>query len=203
MPAKATMRWRAPLALLAGLVHASSFAPFPTGWVQLLAMAAAWSLVVGLGRRPGLARTGQAAWVGLLFGLGTFTAGLCWLYVSMHDFGGMPAPLAALAVVLLSAYLALFGALAFALAHRWRGSGAAPSWRTAVLLGALWGGGEIVRAYLFTGFPWLSIGYAHVEGPLFALAPLAGIYGIGVLAAAAVAAFVGALHAIRPATTRA
>ncbi|MEZ5741159.1 MAG: hypothetical protein R3E68_18135 [Burkholderiaceae bacterium] len=60
-----------------------------------------------------------------------------------------------------------------------------------------------MRAYLFTGFPWLSIGYAHVEGPLFALAPLAGIYGIGVLAATAAAAFVGALHAIRPATTRA
>ena len=45
---------------------------------------------------------------GYAFGLGYFLAGVSWVYVSLHDFGSMPAPLAALATFLFCAYLAIF-----------------------------------------------------------------------------------------------
>jgi apolipoprotein N-acyltransferase len=35
-----------------------------------------------------------------------------------------------------------------------------------------------MRATLFTGFPWGAGGYAHADGPLAALAPFIGVYGI-------------------------
>ncbi len=42
------------------------------------------------------ARRARAAALGFAFGLGLFLAGVSWVYVSLHDFGAMPAPLAAL-----------------------------------------------------------------------------------------------------------
>ncbi|MEZ5604973.1 MAG: hypothetical protein R3E41_12410 [Burkholderiaceae bacterium] len=115
-----------------------------------------------------------------------FVAGVAWLYVSMHRYGGMPAPIAALALLLFGAYLALFPAAVCALAMR-AAQVAASAPGAAAAVGMVFAGGwalaEIARGYLFTGFPWLAIGYAHVDGPLAALAPLAGVYGVCALAA--------------------
>ena len=46
----------------------------------------------------------------------------------------------------------------------------------------------MVRAVLLTGFPWLNIGYAHVDSPLAGWAPLLGVHGMALLAAFAAAA---------------
>ena len=51
-------------------------------------------------------------WLGFWFGLGLFGAGVSWVYVSLHTFGGMPAPLAGIATVGFCAFLALFPAAA-------------------------------------------------------------------------------------------
>ena len=173
---------RVPLALIAGIVHAASFAPAGVWWLQIASMAV---LVALLLRTPaaGAGGTARAAALGLAFGLGWFVTGVCWLYVSMHRYGAMPAPIAALAVLLLGAGLALFPAAVSAVT--WRAARATPG----ALLGAgalfagSWGLSEIARGYLFTGFPWLAVGYAHVDGPLAALAPLLGVYGVCALAA--------------------
>jgi apolipoprotein N-acyltransferase len=61
--------------------------------------------------------TKHAAWRGWFFGLGTFTVGLYWLTISMSRYGGMPWVLSATALVLLSAYLALFPALALSVSR--------------------------------------------------------------------------------------
>ena len=45
---------------------------------------------------------------GLIFGLGYFVVGLWWLYISLHDVGGMNLILSVTAVLLLSAYMALY-----------------------------------------------------------------------------------------------
>src|ERR1043165_4047464 len=54
----------------------------------------------------------RAFWSGYAFGLGLFGAGVSWVYVSLHTFGAMPLPLAALATFLFCAFLALFPAAA-------------------------------------------------------------------------------------------
>jgi magnesium and cobalt transporter len=111
-------------------------------------------------------------------------AGFYWLYISMHTYGGMAAPVAACAVLLLGMAMALYTACATGFAAwlrgRWRASDAV---LLLAFLPALWALSEWLRGTVFTGFPWSSIGYAHNVSPLAGYAPLVGVYGIGLLAA--------------------
>ncbi|TFW09328.1 apolipoprotein N-acyltransferase, partial [Oxalobacteraceae bacterium OM1] len=166
------------VALIAGALTPLAFAPFGAWPVQIVTLAILLWLV---SRQASVRRSVLLGW---LYGIGWYTAGVHWLYISMHHFGGMPAPMAALAVVLLSIWLGLFAALAMGgttwLRLRWRLSHAQAFLLVAP---ALWGLGEWVRGWALTGFPWLAGGYAHTEGPLGGFAPLVGVYGIGLLAA--------------------
>ncbi len=164
--------------LLAGALHTAAFAPLEWWWLQIAAVA-----VLAAGVRT--ATPGQAAWRGWAFSLGWLASGLWWLYISMHDYGAMPAPLAAAAVALLAATLSLYLAAAMALFARWRHGTA---WRDGLGFAACWLLSELARAQWFTGFPWIASGYAHSSGPLSALAPWVGVYGIGAVAALLAAA---------------
>ena len=149
----------------------------PSGLLQLLALALGLWVVraAPTGRRAVLRGWALAtAWLAATF---------WWLFVSMNTYGGLPAPLAAFAVWALAAFLSLYYALALALWWRWRAS---PAWAQALALAGLWTLAELARATWFTGFPWGAIGYAHAD-TLAALAPWAGVYGMGVVAALAAA----------------
>ena len=179
------------LAALAGVAHALSFAPGPVPGpllpvLQLLAFA---TFAVLVWRAASVRR---AALIGGLFGMGNFLAGISWLYISLHDFGMMAAPLAAGGVFLLSVYLSVYPALSAAFGRWLAGaSDTAHPLRAALALALAWTAGEWLRATVFTGFPWLNIAYAHVDGPLHGWAPVAGAYGVA-FAAAWVAALLGA-----------
>ena len=121
---------------------------------------------------------GRAFWIGYAFGLGLFGAGVSWVYVSMHNFGGMPLPLAGVATLLFCAFLALFPAAAAWLQARIPAGAAV---RACVLVPAAWVLIEWLRSWIFTGFPWLSIGYAAVGWPLQGYAPLIGVFGLSFL----------------------
>ena len=166
----------AAASVLGGL-HSLSFAADGRWWLQLGALASLVWLLHG-------ASVGQAAAQGLVFGTAWLTGSVWWLFISMHRYGGLPAWMAALAVLLLSAFMAVFLAAAMAAFARWR---AGRPLRDALLLAALWLLAELARGALFTGFPWAASGYAHVEGPLANLAPWLGVYGIGFAAALLVA----------------
>jgi apolipoprotein N-acyltransferase len=172
--AGATMRRWEPAALAAlGAAHTLTFVHTWAWPAQGLALAVlAW--------RAGLARPGSAAVLGAAFGTGWVAAGVWWLFISMHRYGGLPAWMAAGAVGLLALALSAWLALAMAAFARWR-SGS--PWRDAWLLAGLWLLAEIGRGVLFTGFPWLASGYAQVDGPLVALAPWVGVYGMGAVLA--------------------
>lgn len=136
----------------------------------------------------------EAALFGFFFGLGHFATGFYWLYISMHLYGGMAAWLAATAVGVLAAFKALFVAAAVALA-RWlsdRRLKNVTSFQWQILIVAIWASAwtlmEWSRGTLFTGFPWLNIGYAHVEGVLAGWSPVLGVYGVAWLAAFAAGA---------------
>lgn len=129
----------------------------------------------------------QAALIGFIFGMGLFGLGVSWVYVSLHDYGGMPAVLAVIATFLFCAVLALFpAAVAFIQAKIARGE----TGRSLLLIPALWTLSEWVRGWIFTGFPWLSLGYSQTGvSPLIGYAPVLGYFGVSL----AVALSAGAL----------
>ncbi|MCY0387377.1 apolipoprotein N-acyltransferase [Robbsia sp. Bb-Pol-6] len=214
-------RCAATLALgaLLGGAHTLAFAPTQHGgWLQFPVFAALFWLIAQARTRPG------AAALGLAFGFGNFVTGAYWLYISMHDYGGMPPPLAGGAVVLFSLYLACYPALAcgawratetprrvpFAFARVDAGgasrdappatagsAGPAGALLSAAVFGATWALGEWLRETVFTGFPWLSSGYAQVDGPLAGLAPFVGVMGVGFATASAGALLAQCLFALR------
>lgn len=120
---------------------------------------------------------GRAWWLGYAHGLAQFYVGVNWVSVSMHDYGNAPWWLAQLLTLLLSCYLALFPALAGWATARLCRPGAAL--RPLLAAPAAWVLAEWLRGGLLTGFPWLEIGYSQIDGPLAALAPLLGVYGVG------------------------
>jgi apolipoprotein N-acyltransferase len=196
-------RWHYLVALAAGAANTLSFAPTPHGgWLQLAIFAFffAW-----LTRTTGWK---SAALTGGAFGFGNFMTGVWWLYVSMHDYGGMAAPLAGAAVVLFSLYLALYPALAaavwsFCAGHARNGATDAsppfsPTWHGSLAFASAWAIAEWLRGTVFTGFPWLASGYAQVDGPFAGFAPVVGVYGVGWMLALVAALIVQALLAWRP-----
>ena len=89
----------------------------------------------------------------------------------------MPAPLAILAVVIfvlmMSGYVAATGWLqSCCRQHR-------SAVRLLLIMPACWILGEWLRGWLFSGFPWLYLGYGLVDTPLAALAPAGGVLAVG------------------------
>lgn len=156
-----------------GMATVSGFAPFyfyPVPVVTLAMLCLLWR---------GSKTPFQAGLTGFAFGMGLFGAGVTWLYVSLHDFGHMTMPLAVVALVVLCAYLSLFPALA-----GWLGSlrRLSSTWAWPGVVAALWALMEWVRGTLFTGFPWLTVGYSQApDSPLAGFAPVIGVYGLSLL----------------------
>ena len=194
-PALKTL-WRGLGFVAAGLVQSLSIAaPWngqPLWWLQLVPMVfLVWQLQgirFGAAPRP----TRHAFGFGWLFATAWLSGTFWWLFISLHTYGGLGAPLAVIAVLALAAALALYYALACGLFVRF-----APSNRLAATLffAALWTVAELLRGSWFTGFPWGAIGYAHVDGPLAAAAPWVGVYGVGAIAAALAAAIAATVAA--------
>ena len=198
-------RWAALGLLAAGAAHALAFAPGPLpSWalapVQIIALACAAHATL---QAP---RLGQALLRGWLFNFASYSLGLYWIFISLHRYGGLAAPLAVAGVLALSGFLALFPAAACMLA-RWLCPPPAqgepdPSPTRRLLVAAMawaaaWALLEWLRATVLTGFPWLNIGYAHVDSPLAGWAPVLGVHGMALLAAFAAAALAGLWQAVR------
>ena len=125
---------------------------------------------------------GATAAVGFAFGAGLFLAGVSWVYVSLHVYGGMAVPVAALFTLLFCLFLACYPALACAVLLRLRVGTPAT---LMLLFPALWAVSEWVRSWMLSGFPWLAIGYSQVpSSPLAGYAPLLGVFGVSLITAA-------------------
>lgn len=162
---------RSLLLLLAGLFNTLAFAPYQQPWIPVLTLA----LLALLLHSSRSAR--QAAWLGFCYGVGWFGLGISWVHVSIATFGGMPLVASLSIMALLVAYLSLFPALAAYLTRRL----AATTGTFALIFGCCWLLAENLRSWLFTGFPWLSLGYSQTEAYLAPFAPLIGETGITLL----------------------
>lgn len=175
------MNRAALVAFLTGAATVFGFAPFELFPLPVLTL----GLLFHLWRRAENPR--QAAWRGFAWGMGCFLAGVSWVYVSLHDVGGMAMPLAGIATLLFCAWLALFPALAGYLFRRT----ATADFADVPLAAGLWTLTEWLRGWLLTGFPWLAIGYSQAPpSPLAGFAPVVGVHGLGFIVACLAAALV-------------
>lgn len=183
-------RARLFVALVAGALSIAGFGDWPAFYLPL----AAFAVLVWLWLRASSAR--EAAWLGFAFGAALFLGGVSWVYVSLHDFGMMPAPLAAIATALFCGILALYPT---AVGYVQARVGGTPATRALVLIPGLWTLAEWLRGWIFTGFPWLALGYSQLDSPLAGFAPVAGVFGVSFLTALAAGSIVLAVRRERSA----
>jgi len=157
---------------ISGLLLVLSFPPidlYPLAWAALV------PFILVIHRLP----PKEAFKAGFFMGIVYFFGTTYWIYHSMHEYGGMGLVLSVLIVLALAAYLALYPAV-FACIFSARMK---RSRMPAVLLApALWVSLEYLRSYLFTGFPWSTLGYSQWKFLSFIqVADITGVYGLSFL----------------------
>lgn len=163
------------LLLISGASLVLAFAPFELFWLAPLILALLLWLLEGADARTAARRSA-------LFGLGMFTAGTYWLYISLNILGGLWPPFAALmmlAMIVANTAFVVAAAYLTARLSSANSNSTKDNWlRAVVIFPAAWVLFEWARGWVLTGFPFLSLGYGQVETPLGALAPVAGVYGV-------------------------
>lgn len=170
------------LAALAGAATVLGFAPFSIFPIPVLALALFYgALAAGspIAVHP-VSGPGRAGFLrGYAFGLGLLGFGVAWIRISLNEFGNMDAWLADLLMVLFVAAMAIYYGLLGGLVRQLdRGR---PWVGPLLLFPGLYVLLEWLRGWLFTGFPWLNLGYTQIDGPLAGYAPVAGVYGLSLL----------------------
>jgi apolipoprotein N-acyltransferase len=155
--------------IAAGLLLPLAFAPFNLFWLAPVSLAVLFFLWEEQSPR-------EAAIVGSFYGIGVFTLGTYWLYISLRQLGGAPIPVVILLMSALVLAMSAYTALAGWLAARIRTKSGPLQWL--VVLPAAWVLVEWFRGWFLTGFPWLSIGYSQVDTPVAGWAPILGVHGV-------------------------
>lgn len=161
------------LTFLSGLLIIFSFPNFIIPRFSPCHLFFAWMCLVplffALEKRPNSSfKLGFLA--GLIASLGKFY----WLAVFTPQY-----PIVILGLVLLAAYLALYLAFFTWLSHFFASR---LKWPLILIAPPLWVALEFLQAYLFTGFPWLLLGYSqYLNLPLLQLCSWTGVYGVSFL----------------------
>lgn len=160
------------------------FLPVSTGlllWAALPGGGELWPLVF-VALLPLLAAAGIAGgrsgfFLGLVAGLSHFLLQLYWIYMVLGTYGGLHWSLSSLAVLFLALYMSFFLAVFVCCAGLVLRS--YPAGVSLWLLPVIWVGIDWLRAVLFTGFPWMDLGYSLFRVPeLLQVADLVGHHGI-------------------------
>jgi len=163
------------LALIAGAMLPLAFAPFH--WYPIAFFSPALLLYVWL-----RSTAWQATWRGFLFGVGFFGVGTSWVYISIHNFGNANVALAGFVTALFVFILALFPATQGFIFARLFGRSRFTA-KCLMVFPALWVLWEWVRSWIFTGFPWMFLGYSQIHSLLRGYAPFFGVYGVSLAVA--------------------
>ncbi|MBU2942971.1 apolipoprotein N-acyltransferase [Shimia thalassica] len=171
----ARSRWQQlALTMLFGAIAALGHAPFNLPILTLVGLALGFA-VFAASQTPA-----QALWRGLALGTGYFAVSLNWIVepflVDIARHGWM----APFALVFLASGLSLFWGAAFWGAYRLRAG--------VLGLAVLLAGAEMLRAYVFTGFPWAMPAYVLVNSITGQLAAVVGSHGLNLLLFCGVAA---------------
>lgn len=157
------------LALLSGAMLTLAFAPFSLFPLAIFSLAILLTLWLKASPK-------KAFLLGFLFGIGSFSTGVYWVFISIHTYGNASVLLAGIITGGFIGILALFPAVVGFLLNRYF-----PYNNDSKILfafPALWLIIEWVRSWIFTGFPWLSLGYSQIHSPLKGYATIFSVYGV-------------------------
>lgn len=179
------------IALLSGLIFPLAIAPFFLWPIVIISLMGLLFSLHSSSAKEAAIRT----W---LFGFGKFSAGVSWIYVSMHDHGGTPAILAILMVGLFAAFLATFPAIFMYFFQRFYNQASTPPLVSMLAFSALWFAYEWFRSWFMTGFPWLFAGDAQLHTWLNGWAPILSVYGLSFFTALTAAALYFSIRKQKP-----
>ena len=152
--------------LLAGILFSLSFSPLDLWWLPFVSIFILLYLLEKLDYK-------ESFMVGWFFGIGVFCYGTWWLSVSIKKFGIdillVPELLTSLFIIGMAIYFGLFG---ITIRYFREKLVLSPS-----IISFIWLMLELLRSKLFTGFPWLILGYSQLDGPLNSIFPFVGSYG--------------------------
>jgi len=160
--------------MLSGIMLALSFPPFdlyPLAWFGLIPL---FISVYEKAQR-------SSFYTGLFSGTVFFLCTIYWVFHSVYFYGGIPAIPALIIVFLFCLYLGLYTGMftwAFTLLMR------KTRFPAVLIAPVLWVSLEVMRSYLFTGFPWALLGYSQYKFlQLIQIADITGVYGVSFLVA--------------------
>jgi apolipoprotein N-acyltransferase len=172
-------------AVASGLLLVFSFPKFGhpiLAWIALVPLFVALSGWSGRADRVSGVRPLRALHLGLVTGVIYFTGTLYWTGQVIQTFGGIPAPVAMVGVLLLGVYQGAFPALAAVCISRFFSRLGVLGF---TLAPAAWVATEYCRGTVFGGFPWVLLGSSQVTNtPVIQLASVLGVYGVSGLVAA-------------------
>lgn len=141
--------------------------------------------------------TKQVLLLGYICGMVHFATMLYWIRYVIDYYGGLPFMVAALILLLLSAYLGIYLAVFSVLARKWESN----HFLWLFGLPSVWVTLEFVRAYAVSGFPWGNLGYTQAPlGSLIQVADITGVYGVSWLVVLGNAAIAAMLYRFHPKT---
>jgi len=168
--------WRRPAwrglaaAAAAGVLAATGLAPTGFWWLALPALACVVAMVAAADRAP------DRVWAAFAAGAGYFAAGLFWIvepFLVDPARHGWMAPFALL-------LMALGGGAFWAAAGAVAGIGRTRATRAAAFALGL-ALSDLLRGYVFTGFPWALTGHMWIATPVAQAAAFAGPAGLSLL----------------------
>ena len=114
--------------------------------------------------------------LGYFFGLGFWLIGIFWIENSINVYGGANVFAASFLTIVLSMFLSLFQSLIFLTYSFLRND----NFLTRLFLfPSVWVLSEWLREFLFSGFPWLYVGYTSIDNFFISgFIPVAGIFGM-------------------------
>ncbi len=121
----------------------------------------------------------QSFWWGWLAGTVGFAGTVSWVITAMHSYGQVPLFISILLMILLASYIGLYVGLYTAGVTWFKKSGLL---LTCLAAPSLWVALELLRTYLFSGFPWALLGYSQYQWlAIIQVADITGVYGISFL----------------------
>jgi apolipoprotein N-acyltransferase len=175
------------LATLSGLLLLFSFPPYGTGYLAWVALIPLYFSIQG--QRPG--RAFLLGWIaGMLF----YAGSIYWIAYVITHYGSLSICLGIMAMLILSAYLAIYFALFSACIGYFRKG----NWPLIILAPAWWVCLEYIKSHLMTGFPWENLGHSQfLHMSVIQIADITGIFGLSFLVVLVNTALFGILSGSR------